>query len=359
MKQCMAAAAGVFLVVCCLFGEEAKQLPSASGTPTSIYKLDGIIGGRGGFKALINRQLVAPGDPFGAGKVLAIEANRVTLEFTDGSTVNLRVGERAPVPAAHRDVAVPPAESAARPVTPRDAAALLLGPRKELFAYYPFNSNEGSRVSDLYDSRRDAIAENVEWTPLGKSGGALNFNGRDSFLTLPNPEVFNRLRAMTFSAWVNLRAMPSDFSGIASRRMPSELWWFGVKSGLGLQLYISGSGNGGDRTTGAGTLATGSWCHAVFTYEPGRSSAIYINGKPLNVVTVTGSLPGDEVTPVRIGRGVGPSETFDGIIDEVMIFDGALTAEEVARLYEDGKQKMPSASPKQNEMVRAYAQPYE
>ena len=223
------------------------------------------------------------------------------------------------------------------PAIQRDAAVLPPGLLKGLFAYYPFNRNEGGRVSDLSDSRRDATAENVEWTALGKSGGALDFNGRDSFITLPDPEAINRLQAMTFSAWVNLRTMPSDFSGIVSRRMPSELWWFGVKNGLGLQLYLSGTGNGGDRTTGTGTIATGSWCHAVFTYESGRASAVYINGKPLNVVPVTGSLPGDEGTPVRIGRGVGPSETFDGIIDEVMIFDRALTAEEVARLYEAGK----------------------
>jgi hypothetical protein len=323
MKQYKMAVAGLFMGVWCLCAEEAK--------------LGGIMGGRDGFKALINGQLVETGDKVGGGKIVNIEAKRITIEFSDGTTANLRVGERIPVPAIQRNAVVPPAESVSGPGAQRAAAVPPPDLRKGLFASYSFNSNEGGRVSDLGDSRRDATAENVEWTSHGKSGGALDFNGRDSCITLPDPEAINRLRAMTVSAWVNLRTMPSDFAGIASRRMPGELWWFGVKNGFGLQLYLSGPGNGGDRTTGAATIEPGSWCHTVFTYEPGRTSAIYINGKPINVVPVTGSLPEAAATPVRIGRGVGPSETFDGTIDEVMMFDRALTDKEVARLYEAGK----------------------
>ena len=306
MKQCLRAVAGLLLGVCCAFAGDSK--------------LDGIIRGKNGFQALINGQMVEVGDTVGAGNVRTIEAQRVAIEFSDGTIVHLRVGEKATAPAAQ------PAAAVTSPDLNRG-----------VFASYPFNSNEGGRIRDVSSSHRDAAAENVAWTPVGKSGGALDFNGRDSFLTLPGPDAFNRLRAMTFSAWVYLRAMPFDFSGIVSRRMPSELWWFGVKNGQGLQLYMSGSGNAGDRTTGAGTLATGTWCHVVFTYEAGGSSAVYINSKPVNVVPVTGSLPGDEATPVRIGRGVGPSETFDGIIDEVLIYDRALTSEEIARLYVAGQ----------------------
>jgi len=337
MKKCMAAVVGLFLGVCCLFAEEVKQAPPTSVT---LRTLDGsnLVGSPVKTDIALETAIGRVSAPLSLLKGIECEqkagVTNTVLQFRNGDRLSGSWrGESFAIKTSFGDQKVP--LSLLRSITVCSVGGTT-DKQDGLVLHYSFDGDTGSLVTDA-TGKNNGMAAETKWTPLGKSGGALEFNGRDSCITLPNSEAINRLRAMTFSAWVNLRTMPSDFAGIASRRLPSELWWFGVKNGSGLQLYLSGSGNGGDRTTGAATIETGSWCHAVFTHESGRASAIYINGKPINVVPVTGSLPGDAGTPVRIGRGIGPSETFDGTIDEVMIFDRALTAEEVARLYEAGK----------------------
>ncbi len=337
MKPCRVAVAGLFLGVCCLFAAETKPSPPTSvtlrtkdgsnlvGTP---METDIILETAIGRVSVPLTQLKGIECEQTAGKTNAI------LQFTNGDRLSGSwQGEVFALGTSFGAQQVP--LSLLRSVTVSSVGGTT-DKQEGLVLHYSFGSDKGGQVIDTTGTN-NAMAAETKWTALGKSGGALEFNGMDSCITLPNLEAINRLHAMTFSAWVNIRTMPSDFAGIASRRSPSDLWWFGVKNGLGLQLYLSGRGNGGDRTTGAATIATGSWYHTAFTYEAGKTSAIYINGKPLNVVPVTGSLPGDAGTPVRIGRGVGASETFDGTIDEVMIFDHTLTDEEVARLYEAGK----------------------
>jgi hypothetical protein len=337
MKQYVMAVAGLFLGVCCLFAEEAKQ---SSPSSVALRTQDGsnLVGIPVKTAITMETTIGRVSVPLTLLKGIECEQTagktNVVLQFTNGDRLSGSwKGEAFAVRTSFGEQQVPLA--LIRSVTVCSVGGTT-DKQDGLVLHYSFDSDTGCEVTDTIGTNNGMAAE-TKWTSLGKSGGAMEFDGRDSCITLFNSEEINRLRAMTFSAWVNLRAMPSDFAGIASRRSPSDLWWFGVKNGFGLQLYLSGAGNGGDRTTGAATIAPGSWCHTVFTYESGKASAIYINGKPINVVPVSGSLPGDARTPVRIGRGVGPSETFDGTIDEVMIFDRALTGEEVARLYEAGR----------------------
>jgi hypothetical protein len=206
-----------------------------------------------------------------------------------------------------------------------------------LVLYFPFDGNENGTVRDRSRKKNDGIVNGAKWTSRGKIGGAYEFDGQESCITVSNVEPFNTLTAMTVSAWAYVNKVPSDFAGVVSRRTPGDVWWIGIKSGFGVEVNIGGSKNGKSRTTGFGTIETQKWYHVTFTYQQKQTRKIYIDGQIADSLNIKSSLPRDPSTPVRIGRGFGAAETLDGIIDEVMIFDRALSAEEVKQLYDSQK----------------------
>lgn len=81
-------------------------------------------------------------------------------------------------------------------------------------------------------------------------------------------------------------------------------------------------------------LASGRWHHVLFTYDGSRLAAgikIYVNGKPAKLEVLLDQMNQDFKTtePFRVGSGGGPESRFQGLIDEVRVYQAALTADEV------------------------------
>ena len=212
-----------------------------------------------------------------------------------------------------------------------------------LILYFPFDEDGGDVVRDASGSGNDGKVLGAQFTPDGKMGGAYKFNGDEDCITVSNVEPFDRLKDMTVCAWIKLREFKSDFGGVVSRRTPGDLWWLGVKTGFGVEVNMDGVRNRGSRSTGGDSIQKERWYFICFTYEAGISRTIYINGSEADSLQMNGVLPRSSSIPVRIGRGYNTAETFDGLIDEVMIFNRALPAEEVQALYQRGGLAAPVA----------------
>ncbi len=100
-------------------------------------------------------------------------------------------------------------------------------------------------------------------------------------------------------------------------------------------------------------LSTNTWYHAVGTYD-GSLIKLYLNGQPPYASTLTSGDIEAVTTPLNIGRDpLNTSRFFTGLIDEVEIFDRALTADEVAAIYNAGNagKCKPSCAPRPTQMV--------
>lgn len=84
-----------------------------------------------------------------------------------------------------------------------------------------------------------------------------------------------------------------------------------------------------EQSTGA-TFNTGTWHHAVLTYD-GTAQRLYLDGVPSGSFSQVGTFTDDPVVPVQVGNQNGVRH-FEGWIDNVQIYDRALSDAEVAAL---------------------------
>ena len=190
-----------------------------------------------------------------------------------------------------------------------------------LVAYYPFNGN----ANDLTSNGRDFTVYGDTTLTNGKdnsSNSAYSFDGNGDYLqyTANIPSFDN----YTISLW----AKPAS-SGTYEAMFSSY-----NDAGEGFQIDLS-SGNFHIRKAGASggnivlsTAQLGVWTFIAFTYA-GTNSIGYINSD--NESPVSGGTT--EFNRFRIGRNRNGNTYFSGAIDELRIYNRALTASEISSLY--------------------------
>jgi hypothetical protein len=167
---------------------------------------------------------------------------------------------------------------------------------------------------------------------VGKLGQALSFDGSNDFVSTPQTSGSLAVDTLTISAWVK----PGTISG---DQFITNLSTYGhyrlMRIGSNIRWYWSG---GGFHDTTNANLVPGSWYHIVGTFSHATTPNqinIYINGILSLAETETvaaGVLDGQ----VYIGTSESISDFFSGTIDDVRVYNRALSADEVKRLYNMG-----------------------
>jgi hypothetical protein len=175
----------------------------------------------------------------------------------------------------------------------------------------------------------------------GKIGSGFSLDGVNDYVDLGNVLNFDGSTPFSVSSWVYTSSgVPQTyFSKIGDGWKGYEL---SVNLGWGVRFYLSGSIGLIDLTIN-GQLEN-EWQHIVFTYDGSKNANGvngYINGvlrsKNINTNTLTGIV--STTTNAQIsGRG-GSSQIFNGSIDEVGVWNRAITSAEITELYNAGAGK--------------------
>ena len=167
---------------------------------------------------------------------------------------------------------------------------------------------------------------------FGISNRAMAFDGVQGSATAPNASRLNSPNT-TISFWVNPAAFPAQGEVyILSHGGWQERWKISMPS-HGKPVFTTHS-NGAccsDMDSGK-PLELNKWTHVVMVHD-GAKDIIYFNGEKVNEKNVTGAL---DSTKYPLGIGFDPIDNgnyFKGSLDEVMLFDKALTAAEITALY--------------------------
>ena len=162
----------------------------------------------------------------------------------------------------------------------------------------------------------------------GVHGSALDFDGVNDYADAPTANP-NDLQALTIAAWVNLDLMPGGqierFVTLNSEK--AVLRYDGASGPEQLHFYMTIDGSFHSiRLDGA--LQVRTWHHVAGTYD-GHTMRLYLDGQQVGSLAIEGAVGSG--TGVRLSQ---PGETLDGKLDDVRLYDRALSAGEIAALYE-------------------------
>lgn len=209
-----------------------------------------------------------------------------------------------------------------------------------LQVYLRLDEGAGSVAIDCSSHHHDGlmVTDAGAWT-TGKRGSALLVSSAGSGC-LGIAGFDDGGGAFTVTAWVRVDKAPAPnlpgFIVAKSDNLNTEGWRMATEqSNTAFALTLGGVPDAGlDQFGSNATYQVGVWTYVTMVIDPGNRDAIYING----VLDMTKSAPDTIVSSkaeLRLGcRGDGALTTyFDGAIDEVRIYDRALSAAEIAALY--------------------------
>ena len=199
------------------------------------------------------------------------------------------------------------------------------------------NSNTGTLYGD------NGVGDNgtgLDCTASGKFGTGCNLDGTDDYVSTSNGNSVKGLSQVTIAAWLNL-------SGSGERIIYTEpinsgqSIRFRLEITSGNKLNLTGrapdSGSAVSWSTGNSTLSTGTLYHVVAVYDAVSDSvSLYLNGN-LDINSANTLDPFDNTNPFSVPKigtnAAADASFFNGTIDEVRIYNRALSPVEVSRLY--------------------------
>ncbi len=205
-----------------------------------------------------------------------------------------------------------------------------------LVLYHSYDEGKGDIAEDLSGNKHEGVIDNPTWVD-GKFGKALEFGGEgsDVFVTVESTPELN-VDEMTFMAWVNAE----HWDGIRQIVGKSVHGGCGGRTQYGLfseggvfKLRFETEGGRADISTDLPD--TGKFIHVAFTNDT-KTGKIYIDGKEVAEGDVPGKLNAND-DPWRIGQDCDRlNYVFAGIIDEVRLWNRALSEDEINTFIEVG-----------------------
>ena len=187
-----------------------------------------------------------------------------------------------------------------------------------------FEEAAGSTFADSSGNRYTATCSSCPAAgSAGKYGSALSFDGLDDSLTIPSHQNLV-VTNTTFMAWVK----PAWSAGANGYNPTLLAMDDGSQTGYRWQISDDYQSmildNGSQSESMPVTVSANEWVHLAMTVENGRMTS-YVNGIAMGTVTQT---LGVQINlPLHIGSATGNSGFFNGLLDEVTVYNQALNAE--------------------------------
>lgn len=171
---------------------------------------------------------------------------------------------------------------------------------------------------------------------IGKIGQSLNFDGVNDGVSLNNTNL-SPTSAVTVSAWMKTSSLPIYTQIMGNNDGGTngyQLWYNTDDSCCASNSFIFSLNSYGSLEADKSFTADGKWHHVVGTYD-GANTKIYIDGVKGNDGTISNAITYTGAT-ATIGGGAINFAPFSGNIDDVRVYNRALSATEVRQLYNNG-----------------------
>lgn len=178
----------------------------------------------------------------------------------------------------------------------------------------------------------------------GQIGNALQFDGIDDYVSVPDMDSLELTTAFTFAAWIKPGASHNGNSGTILTKNKTDnhsyYWAIGggvVDSNKKLAVYLGGTSPKGWQYSSS-DLPVDAWVHIATTFD-GSTIKHYIDGSlDATISGISGTIL-TNTQPLTIGQRMDYLDVkyqFNGAIDEVIIRNEVLSESEINGIYQDG-----------------------
>ena len=194
-------------------------------------------------------------------------------------------------------------------------------------AAYAFDEGAGPTVTDFSGNGNTGTITAATWTTGGRYGKALSFNGANSWIVINDAPSLRLTTAMTLEAWVKASTGSTDWSDIIYKGNDNYYLMASTPNGGAPALGGIFGGSTYGEVFGSGALPLNTWTHLAGTYD-GTMERLYINGVEVASRSQSGSLITTS-NPLQIGGDSFYGQYFNGLIDEVRVYNRALSSSEI------------------------------
>jgi len=196
-----------------------------------------------------------------------------------------------------------------------------------LIGWWMLDEGTGTTVADSSGAGHDGffVDSTPEWVP-GMYGKALKFDGTDK-VEIPDHQDFHLTDSMSVALWMQPEAEQTNSAKLFIKQKtgqyPYSLQYDDTAQGLFATI------NASTRYDTAPHIPNfpGEWAHMCFTFD-GSILILYKDGEEVASVGTTGQLQQNDLS-LSIGCRLDYDQNFNGIIDDVRLFNRALTPEEI------------------------------
>ncbi|MDP2895974.1 MAG: LamG-like jellyroll fold domain-containing protein, partial [bacterium] len=182
-------------------------------------------------------------------------------------------------------------------------------------------------VLDSVGGHHGTLVNGPIWTDsVLDYGGALSFDGIDDHVEIPHSDdlTFTASDSYTVTTWVNVTALPGHWAGIVDKSRD-------ISPHYGLWIDASNQWVAGDVNIIGSTVTLG-WHHLALVQDGSANTrTVYVDG----TVDITGSaITANGAGDLWFGGAKSVTEYLEGVIDDVRIYNRALSAEDVLELID-------------------------
>lgn len=212
------------------------------------------------------------------------------------------------------------------------------------------------------NAHHGALFNGATFAP-GLFGQAFSFSGNNEYVSVPNHPDLQLTTGFTISAWVKTSSFSDDAGKITpivhmdSQSSGDRGYSFGVDTNGDIQsvIFQDGTGFSDSQRISDVSLNLGQFHHIVTVYEGGVTPQlnIFIDGMlhngilNLDLGSISSSIFASS-QPLIFGSyvsGIHPfPKTFDGLIDDIAIYNRALTESEILATFSTGNPAIPEPS---------------
>jgi hypothetical protein len=200
-----------------------------------------------------------------------------------------------------------------------------------LVSWWKFDETIGTNAADSQGSNDGTLTNGPAWTTTtagAASSGALSFDGTDDYVSVPDDNSLDLTAALTVEVWIKPTADQTNASVNIIDKDSITGYRLQFEKTTNIIEFSVGNGTQQRFWSANGSITPGSWHHVAMTLSGGTLRG-YINSIEVGSLTGIGAITANGIDLAIGAYRDGNAEFFKGVIDDVRIYDRALTADEI------------------------------